>query len=140
MQSVEAFRQHKPVERGMAYLWEAFLLQVSDNALAQQSGGANDVQHFIVVVAQKREFEAVFGWIECDGAGPCRAVETVHCLSLDTGQIDRVIESADHAMITVLSMSVFRERLSGINLPLRQAILYMVQGRVNEDTCVIPCT
>ena len=50
----------------VAHLRESFLLQIGYNALAQQSRGADDMKHFLVIVAQKGQFETVFGWIESD--------------------------------------------------------------------------
>lgn len=61
-------------------------------------------------------------------------------LSLDTCEVNRVIESANHAVITV--GRYFSN--TGVNfssyIPLGQRVLDVVQGGVNENARIIPCT
>jgi hypothetical protein len=86
-----------------AYLWEALLLQISDDALAQQIRRANEIQDFIVIITNEREFESIFGGINGDGTRPSRTIQAVHSLALDTSQIHRVVEGTNNPVITVLA-------------------------------------
>jgi hypothetical protein len=85
--------------RDKTYLGESLLLQIRDDALPEQSRSANDIQHLLVVVLKQRELEAVLRRVEGDGPGACRTVQTMHCLALDAGQVYRVIQRADYAMV-----------------------------------------
>ena len=56
------------------YLREALLLQVGDNALAQQTRRTNEVQDFVIIVTDERKLESIFRGINGDGTRPSRAV------------------------------------------------------------------
>lgn len=58
------------------------------------------MEHLVVVVTQERKFEPVFGRIKCDSAWACRSVQAMCGLTLDTSQVDGVIECANHTMVT----------------------------------------
>ena len=53
----------------VAHLREALLLQVRDNALAEEVRRPDDVQHLLVVVAQQSQLEPVFRGVDRDGPG-----------------------------------------------------------------------
>ena len=61
------------------------------------------------------------------------------CLALDASQVDGVVEGADDAVITEKTdqPSSGTRRASGI--PLSEAVLDVVERRVDEDTGVVPC-
>jgi hypothetical protein len=82
------------------YLGEALLLEVSDDALAKQVGGSDDVQHLFMVIPEQSQLETVLSRVEGDGFRAGGTVEAVDGLALDTGEVDRVVEGADNAMVT----------------------------------------
>jgi hypothetical protein len=103
VQSIRVVGEDDPGDFSGAYLWEALLLQISDDALAQQIRRANEIQDFVVVVTDEREFESIFGGINGDGTRPGRTIQAVHGLALDASQIHRVVEGANDPVITVLA-------------------------------------
>jgi len=92
------------------YLWETLLLQVGDNALAQQIRCTDEIQDFVIIVADKRKLESIFCGINSDGTRPSRAVQTVHNLALDSSQVDWVVKGANDPVVAVV-MKV--KRVSG---------------------------
>ena len=74
--------------------------------LAQQSQSTNDMKHLLVIVTKERKFETVLCRIEHDRVWVCGAIKAVYSLALDAREIDGVVESAYHAMIAVMYMSV----------------------------------
>lgn len=61
-------------------------------------------------------------------------------LTLDTGEVDRVIECANYPMVTGnADRSVTRKLAEGSSVPLRQAVLDMVERGVDKNACVVPC-
>lgn len=124
--------------RRMSYLREALLLQICYDALAKEVRGADDVQHLLVVVAKQRELEAVLGGIDGDSSRTGRAIEAVNCLSLDAGKVYGVVEGADHTMISVCISSVSIHITENVFIPLRQAILDVIERGIDKDPRVIP--
>lgn len=59
------------------------------------------MQHLIVIVPQKGEFETILSGIESDRARARRAVEAMNRLALDTSQVHGVVERADYSMVAV---------------------------------------
>jgi hypothetical protein len=104
-----------------AHLRIAFLLQVSNDALTNQVRSANDVQDFLIVVADQSQLEAVLGWIDDDSARLGIAVKAVDGLALDPSQIDGLLQRLDDAVVT-----------------LRQSVFDVVQGGVDKDAAVVP--
>ena len=62
-------------------------------------------------------------------------------LALDPGEVYRVVKGADDAVVSAWSKvkrgTVPRCRRR-VNIPLRKAVLDVVEGRINKDTRVIP--
>lgn len=110
------------------HLRESFLLQIRDDALTQERRSLDDIQHFFVVVFEKSELESILSWVEGDGARAGRAIETVDSFSFDTGQVDWVVQCADHTMITATtSVSMVKVKVIQGDSPLSQAVFDMVQ-------------
>lgn len=59
------------------------------------------MQHFIIIVAQKRKLEAVFGWVKSYGPWTCGAVKAVDSLALDAGEVHRIVKCADNTVVTM---------------------------------------
>lgn len=93
-----------------AHLRETFLLQISYNALAQQTRSANEIQDFVIVVADERKLKPILCRVNGDGTRPSGAVQTVHNLALDTSQVDWVVKGANDPMVAVF-MRVNNESL-----------------------------
>ena len=85
-----------------AHLGETLLLQISDNALAQQIRSANKIQDFVIVVTDERELKSIFCGVNGDGTRPSRTIQTMHNLALDASQVDRVVEGANDPVIAVV--------------------------------------
>lgn len=75
-------------------------MQIGNDALPQQVRILDDVQHFLVVILDQGQLEAILGRVKVDGAWTRRAIETVDGFALDASEIDRVIEGADNTIIT----------------------------------------
>lgn len=104
----------EPLEvKYISYLRESLLLKVRDDTLSQQVRRTNDIQHLFIVVAQKSELEAILSGIDRDRARTCRTVETVHDFAFDTRQIDRIIESANDAVVARQNISGCCEEVYG---------------------------
>lgn len=78
------------------------MLQVGDNALAQQARSTNEIQDFIIIVTDERKLESIFCWINGDGTRPSRAVQTVHDLALDSSQVHWVVKGANDPVVAVV--------------------------------------
>ena len=87
------------------------MLQVSDNALAQQIRSTNEIQDFVIIVTDERKLESIFCGINSDGARPSRAVQTVDDLALDSSQVDWVVKGANDPVVAVVTTV---KRVSGI--------------------------
>lgn len=101
----------------------ALLRQISDDALADEVRRADDVQYFVVVLAQQGELEAVLGGIDRQGLCLGVTVEAVDVASLDASQVHGLLQSLDDAAVA-----------------LRQSVLDVIQGRVHKDAAVVPGT
>lgn len=78
----------------------SLLLEVPDDALPNEIAVPDDLEDFIVVLADQSEFEAVLRRIDGDGARPGSTVEAMHDLAFDTGEVDGLVKSLDYAVIT----------------------------------------
>lgn len=107
--------------RGSTHLREALLLQVRDDALADEVARLDDLQDLVVVVAHERKLEAVLGRIDRDGARARVAVEAVDRLAFDARKVHGLVERTNDAVVAV-----------------RQRVLDVVQRRVDEDAAVVP--
>lgn len=85
----------------------AFLLQIGDDALADQVGRSDDVQDFFVVLTDESELEAVFSRVDRDRLRSCVAVEAVNGLAFDAGEVNRLFERLDDAVVAVRIISSF---------------------------------
>jgi hypothetical protein len=92
------------------YLREALLLQVGDNALAQQTRSTNEIQDFVIIVTDERKLESIFCGINSDGTRPSRAVQTVHDLAFDSSQVDWVVKGTNDPVVAAV---VKVKRVSG---------------------------
>lgn len=102
-------------------LWVALLLQVADDALTNQITGPNDLQYLVVVLPDESQLEAILCWVNGDGPGTSGAVKTVNGLTLDAGEVDRLLESLDDAVVTIW-----------------ESVLDVVERGVDEDAAVVP--
>ena len=78
------------------------MLQVGDNALAQQIRCTNEIQDFVIIITDESKLETIFCGIDSDGTRPSRAVQTVHDLALDSSQVDWVVKGANDPMVAVV--------------------------------------
>ena len=82
------------------YLREALLLQIRDDTLSQEIRRANNVQHLFMVVAEKCQLETVLRGVDRDRAGSCGPVKAVDRLALDASEVYRVVQGADHTVVS----------------------------------------
>ena len=83
-------------------LRETLLLQISDNALAQQTRSTNEIQDFVIIVTDERKLESIFCGVNGDGTRPSRAVQTVHNLALDASKVNWVVKGADDPVVAIV--------------------------------------
>lgn len=76
------------------------MLQVSNDALTQKGRSFDDIQHLLVVVFEECKLETILSRVERDSTRAGRAIKTMDGLALDTGEIDRIVQSANDSMIT----------------------------------------
>lgn len=81
------------------------------------------MQDFVIIFAHQSELESVFCRIDRNGARFGIAIEAVHNFALDASEVYGLLKSFDDTIVT-----------------LRQCILDVVQGRVDQDTTVVPGT
>jgi len=77
----------------------SFLLKVSDDTLSDQIGVSNDLQNFIVVLLDEGELETVFRGIDLDRSRSRGPVQAVNGRSLDSSQVDRLLQRLDDPVI-----------------------------------------
>jgi hypothetical protein len=68
--------------------------------LADQVGRANDMKHFIIILSDKGELEAIFGRIDGNALRSGITVEAMNDFAFDTGEVDGLIKGLDDAVIT----------------------------------------
>ncbi len=94
----EAYLEYSSI----TYLRKPLLLQIGDNALAQQTRSTNEIQNFVIIVTDERKLESIFCGVNSDGTRPSRAVQTVHDLALDSSQVDWVVKGANDPVVAVV--------------------------------------
>lgn len=85
---------------------EAFLLQVRDDALAKQVRRADDVQHLLMIVAQKCKLETIFGRVNGNRTWSCGTVEAMYGLAFDASQVNWVVERTNDTVIAVSAQDI----------------------------------
>jgi len=103
------------------YLRVALLLEVGNDGLPNEVGVPDDVQDLVILPVNKGELELELGGINADFAGLAVPIERVHSVADDAGDVERLVEGADDAIVTV-----------------RQRILQVVESRVDEDSLLVP--
>ena len=83
------------------HLGVALLLKVRDDGLPDQLGVAHHVQHLVVLAVDQRQLEAELGRVDVEHPGAALAVQAVHVLTFDTGDVDGYIQGADDSMVSV---------------------------------------
>jgi hypothetical protein len=69
--------------------------------LPKKSRCADDVQHFLVIVAKQSKLESVLSGVEGNGARASGSVKAVDGFAFDSCKINGVVERADDAMVAV---------------------------------------
>jgi len=120
----------------------SFLLEVSNDALSDQVRVSNDLQDFIVVLLDKGELEAVLRGIDLNGSRSGGPVQAVNGRPLDSSQVNRLLQRLDDSVVAGFVERFQRTSYLTVarNIPLEQSIFDMIQGGVDEDTAVIPCS
>jgi hypothetical protein len=85
-----------------AHLRETLLLQISYDALAQQTRSANEIQDFVIVVADERKLKSILCGVNGDSTRTSGTVQTVHNLALDASQVDWVVKGANDPMVAIV--------------------------------------
>ena len=76
-------------------------MQVCDDALSNKIRSLDYSQDLIIVILDQREFEFVLCRIHCNGSWARRTVEAVDILPFDTGEVYRLLEGPNDAIISV---------------------------------------
>jgi hypothetical protein len=78
------------------------LLQISYDALAQQTRSANEIQDFVIVVADERKLKSILCGVNGDGTRTSGTVQTVYNLALDASQVDWVVKGANNPVVAIV--------------------------------------
>jgi hypothetical protein len=68
--------------------------------LSDEVGSPDDLENFIVVLADEGKLESVLGRIDGDGSGLGASVQTMDDVALDSSKVDRLLKGLDNAVIT----------------------------------------
>jgi len=110
----------RPKRRFDAYLREALLLKVCNDALTHESRRLDNVQNFLVVVTEQSKLEAVLCRIKRDRPRARRPVQAIDSLSFDPGKVNRVVERADDPMVAKNTRSTGERDLNQVGPTLEQ--------------------
>jgi hypothetical protein len=78
-----------------------FLLEITDNTLSNKIGSSDNLEDFIVILPDEGQFESVLGRINGDGSRFGRSVKAVNDITLDSSQVDGLLEGLDNTVITI---------------------------------------
>jgi hypothetical protein len=73
--------------------------------LSDEVGGSDDLENFIVILADEGKLESVLGRIDGDGSGLGASVQTMDDVALDSSKVDRLLKGLDNAVITTSQLS-----------------------------------
>lgn len=93
--------RHGVLHEVQSNLGVTLLLEITDDALADQVRGSDDLKDFIVVLLDERELESVLCRINSDGPRLCLSVQAVHGRALDSSQVHGLFERLDDTVVTV---------------------------------------
>lgn len=79
----------------------AFLLQVRDDALSDEAGSLDDLEHLVIIPLDQGKFEAVLSRINLQDSGLGCAVQAVDVAALDPNKVDSLVESTDNSIVAV---------------------------------------
>ena len=94
-------RQVRTRTKKETYLRVALLLEVGNDGLPNEVGVPDDVQDLVILPVNKGELELELGGINADFAGLAVPIERVHSVADDAGDVERLVEGADDAIVTV---------------------------------------
>jgi hypothetical protein len=77
-----------------------FLLEITDNTLSNKIGGSDNLEDFIVILPDEGQLESILGRIDSDGSRFGTSVKAVNDITLDSGQVDRLLKGLDNTVIT----------------------------------------
>lgn len=78
------------------------LLQIANDALTDKVATSNDLKNLVVVLPDQGELESVFGRVDGDCFWLCGSVQAVYDLSLDSSQVDWLLERLDNPVVPEL--------------------------------------
>ena len=103
------------------HLRVTLLLEVRDDALTDQLGVADHVQHLIILPVDQGKLEPVLSGVNGHGAGLAISVEKEDLATSHLGQVDGEVKGSNDAVIAV-----------------SDGVLDVVGGGVDEDAGVVP--
>jgi len=84
----------------------ALLLKIRDNALTNQAGGLDDLEHFVVVPLDQGKLETVFGGVDLQDLGFSVTVKAIDVASLNLDKVDGLVKGTDNTVIAAECLSV----------------------------------
>ena len=75
------------------------LLQIANDALTDKVATSNDLKNLVVVLPDQGKLESVFGRVDGDCFWLCSSVQAVYDLSLDSSQVDWLLERLDNPVV-----------------------------------------
>lgn len=94
----------------------SFLLEITDNTLSDKIGRSDDLEDLIVILPDESQLESVLGRIDSDGSGLGTSVKAVNDITLDSGEVNGLLEGLDNTVITIDQL---RDQGETGSLPLR---------------------
>ena len=91
---------HRLKRRFGAYLREALLLKVCNDALTHESRRLDYVQNFLVVVTEQSQLKAVLCRVKRNRSRARRPVQAIDGFPFDPGKVNRIIERTNDPMVT----------------------------------------
>ena len=92
-------------------LWVPFLLQVRDDALADETRCLDDLQHLFIVSLDKSEFESILGGVNVQHFRLGGTIQAVYTPGFDSDKVHCLVECSDDAIVSertlALSSKVF---------------------------------
>ena len=94
----------------------SFLLEITNDTLSDKVGRSDDLEDFVIVLSDESQLESVLGRIDSDGSRFGTSVKAVNDITLDSGQVDGLLEGLDNTVITIDQL---RDQGETGSLPLR---------------------
>lgn len=116
----------------------SFLLEISDNALANQTRRLDEVKHFIVISLDEREFEAILSRVNFQDPRLRVAVQAIHVSSLDPDEVHGLVQSSHDTIVPTRLSTLENSKLSNTDLPIQKRVFDVIQSGIKKHAGIVP--